>query len=107
MLTGDKLETAESIGFSSQLLTEDMELIRVRTLADVRYTFTREKATYKTFLRKRSLLIEASALKGILGDQETRRWFLPIAKSMETVICCRVSPSQKAEVVKMVKRDDP
>ena len=35
-----------------------------------------------------------------------QRWFLKITKSLETVLCCRVSPSQKAEVVKLIKNDD-
>lgn len=34
-------------------------------------------------------------------------WFLKIAKTCEAVICCRVSPAQKAEVVKLIKDDDP
>lgn len=32
---------------------------------------------------------------------------MKITKNFETVICCRVSPKQKAEVVKLVKNDDP
>ena len=32
VLTGDKLETAESIGFSSRLLTPEMDIIRCRNL---------------------------------------------------------------------------
>jgi P-type E1-E2 ATPase len=35
VLTGDKLETAESIGFSSRLLTPEMEIMRCRNLEDV------------------------------------------------------------------------
>ena len=35
VLTGDKLETAESIGFSSKLLTPEMNIIRCRNLEDV------------------------------------------------------------------------
>lgn len=35
-----------------------------------------------------------------------KRYFLKIAKSCEAVICCRVSPAQKAEVVKLIKDDD-
>lgn len=35
VLTGDKLETAESIGFSSKLLTADMDIVRCRTHADI------------------------------------------------------------------------
>ena len=35
VLTGDKLETAESIGFSSRLLNEHMNVIRIRTNEDI------------------------------------------------------------------------
>lgn len=35
-----------------------------------------------------------------------KRYFLKIAKTCEAVICCRVSPAQKADVVKLVKDDD-
>ena len=30
-----------------------------------------------------------------------------MSKTCEAVICCRVSPKQKAEVVRMIKQDDP
>jgi len=33
--------------------------------------------------------------------------FIRISKTCEAVICCRVSPGQKAEVVKLIKDDDP
>lgn len=36
-----------------------------------------------------------------------KRWFIKIAKTCEAVICCRVSPAQKADVVKLIKDDDP
>jgi magnesium-transporting ATPase (P-type) len=35
MLTGDKLETAESIGYSSKLLTSQTDIIRIRNELDV------------------------------------------------------------------------
>ena len=35
MLTGDKMETAESIGLSCQLLTADMDIMRCSTLKDL------------------------------------------------------------------------
>jgi phospholipid-transporting ATPase len=58
---------------------------------------------------KRAIIIEASALKYILADEKylVKRNFLKIFRAVDTVICCRVSPKQKAEVVKMVKDDDP
>jgi P-type E1-E2 ATPase len=55
------------------------------------------------------LIIEAGALKHILADDKyiIKRWFLKISRSLQTVICCRVSPRQKAEVVRLMKQDDP
>jgi phospholipid-transporting ATPase len=44
MLTGDKLETAESIGYSTRLLTPVMDLIRVATPEDVILQFNANMA---------------------------------------------------------------
>ena len=33
--------------------------------------------------------------------------FTMLSKTCDTVICCRVSPVQKAEVVRLIKTDDP
>lgn len=54
----------------------------------------------------RGLLVEADALKIILSNMKYKKYFLKIAKSCEAVICCRVSPSQKADVVRLIKGDD-
>lgn len=32
--------------------------------------------------------------------------FIKISKTAEAVICCRVSPGQKADVVRLIKEDD-
>ena len=45
-------------------------------------------------------------LPTILSDFRLKMHFTNIAKSCDAVICCRVSPSQKAEVVKLIKSDD-
>lgn len=44
MLTGDKLETAESIGYSTRLLTPQMDLIKVVTPQDVLLQFNADMA---------------------------------------------------------------
>ena len=44
MLTGDKLETAENIGYSCRLLNKNMEVIKCSTLDDVKREFNAEKA---------------------------------------------------------------
>jgi magnesium-transporting ATPase (P-type) len=70
MLTGDKLETAYSIGFSCKLLTEQMDIITCSTLEDLQQEFTQAKADHNEALikqgAKRALLIEAAALKIVL-----------------------------------------
>ena len=53
------------------------------------------------------VLVESSALKLILSDAELKIYFLKISKTCEAVVCCRVSPGQKAEVVRLIKDDDP
>jgi len=55
---------------------------------------------------QRGLLVEAGALSMILSDIILKKNFIKIAKSCEAVICCRVSPSQKADVVRLIKQDD-
>lgn len=53
------------------------------------------------------LLVEAKALAIILSKHEFKETFLQISKTCEAVICCRVSPGQKADVVRLIKNDDP
>lgn len=50
--------------------------------------------------------MEASALTIILDDPVYKNFFIRIAKTCEAVICCRVSPGQKADVVRLIKQDD-
>ncbi|KII88208.1 hypothetical protein PLICRDRAFT_175835 [Plicaturopsis crispa FD-325 SS-3] len=49
------------------------------------------------------LVIDGSALGYALGDDEHKALLLRLATLCEGVICCRVSPLQKALVVKLVK----
>jgi magnesium-transporting ATPase (P-type) len=44
MLTGDKLETAENIGYSCNLLTKNMEVIKCSNLDDVKRNFNAHTA---------------------------------------------------------------
>jgi len=66
MLTGDKLETAENIGYSCKLLNKNMEVIMCSTLADVKREFNQKSAVInERKIRQqiqRSVLVEAGAL---------------------------------------------
>jgi len=131
VLTGDKVETAINIGFSCNLLNNDMELIHLKVEEDETGETTDEQframldaeltENLKIFgmegsneeLAKARKSHEAPAnTHGIVIDGFTLRWvlhddlkqkFLLLCKQCRSVLCCRVSPAQKAAVVSMVK----
>ncbi|KAJ3191400.1 hypothetical protein HK101_007812 [Irineochytrium annulatum] len=127
VLTGDRQETAINIGFSCKLLTEEMSLIVCNETkhADVRDFFEKKLAAVvgeehsykKNRNRKRNgrldkdafldpeplaLIIDGRSLEFALQD-DVKMTFLEFALHCKVVICCRVSPLQKALVVKLVK----
>ena len=122
VLTGDKVETAINIGFSCNLLSNDMDLI-VFTIpngameaAEVEldkhlttFGITGSDEELKAARKNHeapdpthAIVIDGDALKLVLTD-ELRQKFLLLCKQCKSVLCCRVSPSQKAAVVQMVK----
>lgn len=104
MLTGDKLETAENIAKSCKLILEDFELL---VMSDKNEKVIRKEMTdvlWKRFkkLKERNIrkcfLIEGDCLKVIFaaGNEDIKKKFVSITKDCESVVCCRVSPVQKA-----------
>ncbi|KAG8528732.1 uncharacterized protein KY384_006419 [Bacidia gigantensis] len=122
VLTGDKVETAINIGFSCNLLSNDMDLIVLKVDDDSIESAAAElDKNLKTFnitgsdeeleaARKNheapapthAIIIDGDSLKLVL-EEELRQKFLLLCKQCKSVLCCRVSPSQKAAVVQMVK----
>ncbi|XP_061569995.1 phospholipid-transporting ATPase IB isoform X1 [Cololabis saira] len=108
VLTGDKQETAINIGYSCRLVTHGMSLIIVNedSLDATRATLTGHCSSLGDSLRKENelaLIIDGQTLKYALSF-ELRQAFLDLALSCKAVICCRVSPLQKSEIVDMVKK---
>jgi phospholipid-translocating ATPase len=122
VLTGDKVETAINIGFSCNLLDNDMDLIVLkledesaataeaeldRHLASFGKTGSDEelkaaKKNHEPPAPTHALVIDGESLKVVLDDALKQK-FLLLCKECRSVLCCRVSPSQKAAVVGMVK----
>lgn len=131
VLTGDKVETAINIGFSCNLLNNDMELIHLKVEEDNAGQTSEEEFMKKVEVeldkylkvfeltgsdedlaaaRKNheapapthALVIDGFTLKWVLHD-ELKQKFLLLCKQCKSVLCCRVSPAQKAAVVAMVK----
>ncbi|XP_073710479.1 phospholipid-transporting ATPase IA isoform X3 [Misgurnus anguillicaudatus] len=108
ILTGDKQETAINIGHSCKLLTKNMGLLVINedTLDGTRETLSHHCGVLGDALHKENdfaLIIDGKTLKFALTFG-ARQYFLDLALSCKAVICCRVSPLQKSEVVEMVKK---
>uniref|UniRef100_A0A3P8XYN1 Phospholipid-transporting ATPase n=1 Tax=Esox lucius TaxID=8010 RepID=A0A3P8XYN1_ESOLU len=108
ILTGDKQETAINIGHSCKLLTKNMGMLVINedTLDATRETLSHHCGMLGDALYKENdfaLIIDGKTLKYALSFG-ARQYFLDLALSCKAVICCRVSPLQKSEVVEMVKK---
>lgn len=121
ILTGDKLQTAIEIGYSCNLLTNDMEVMIISTDLP-----EGARAQIEAGLNKIASIQGPPATKGggkvagmdpsatfaVVIDGESLRYalspelkplFLSLGTQCSAVICCRVSPAQKAQTVKLVK----
>ncbi|XP_040029726.2 putative phospholipid-transporting ATPase IA isoform X2 [Gasterosteus aculeatus] len=108
ILTGDKQETAINIGHSCKLLTKNMGMLVINedTLDRTREALSHHCGMLGDALHKENdfaLIIDGKTLKYALTFG-VRQYFLDLALSCKAVICCRVSPLQKSEVVEMVKK---
>ncbi|KAK3123313.1 hypothetical protein QOZ80_8AG0628410 [Eleusine coracana subsp. coracana] len=124
ILTGDKLETAVNIGYSCNLLRKEMEEIFIildnpganasdectgegnrmvpydeidRKLQDAR-----RKISSKDNSTPFALIIDGNALTYALTGR-LKNSFLDLAVDCASVLCCRISPKQKALVTRLVK----
>ncbi|XP_019896178.2 phospholipid-transporting ATPase ID isoform X1 [Esox lucius] len=130
VLTGDKLETAMNIGYSCNMLRDDMNevfiisghtaaevqqqlrsarehilgLSRVSNTADEEKTemFSNDSVFEETIIAEYALIVNGHSLAHAL-EPELEQVLLETACLCKTVICCRVTPMQKAQVVELVK----
>ncbi|KAI9323661.1 hypothetical protein BX666DRAFT_2016811 [Dichotomocladium elegans] len=107
VLTGDKTETAINIGFSCNLITNDMKMIILKadTREDTKVQLEQAVATAydPKATKKLALVIDGTTLKYAL-EPTLQTLLLRVGMKCNSVVCCRVSPKQKAQVVAMVKK---
>lgn len=126
VLTGDKLETAINIGFACSFLRQGMKQILI-TLDTPEINVVEAQGDKEAIskvsresVRKQisegqmqvslvrgnddvfALIIDGKSLAYAL-EEETKDKFLSVAIGCASVICCRVSPKQKALVTRLVK----
>ncbi|CAH0049250.1 unnamed protein product [Clonostachys solani] len=111
VLTGDRQETAINIGMSCKLLSEEMMLLIVNEESAVatRDNIQKKLDAIRTQgggtieMDTLALVIDGKSLTFAL-EKDLEKLFLDLAVMCKAVICCRVSPLQKALVVKLVKK---
>ncbi|XP_067143833.1 probable phospholipid-transporting ATPase IIA [Centruroides vittatus] len=100
MLTGDKLETATSIAKSSHLVSRNQQTHIFHSIK------SRHEAHLElnSFRRKNdcTLIINGDALEICLKFYPSE--FMELACQCPAVVCCRCSPTQKAEVVRLIQQ---
>ncbi|XP_043268866.1 probable phospholipid-transporting ATPase IIB isoform X2 [Venturia canescens] len=100
MLTGDKLETATCIATSSRLVSRTQGLHVFKSVV----TRTDAHLELNTFRKKQdcALVISGDSLEVCLQYYQPE--FMELACGSPAVVCCRCSPTQKAEVVTLIQR---
>ncbi|XP_075885168.1 phospholipid-transporting ATPase ID-like [Nelusetta ayraudi] len=135
VLTGDKQETAENIGYSCNMLRDEMDdifIVAASTSEDVgeelrkaRKKMSPGSSDEPKISKSRSgllwlqeiqtveeekvdgqygLIINGHSLALALEEPDLQLELLRTACMCQTVICCRVTPLQKAQVVQLVKK---
>eukprot|EP00761_Pharyngomonas_kirbyi_P000391 gb/GECH01000391.1/.p1 GENE.gb/GECH01000391.1/~~gb/GECH01000391.1/.p1 ORF type:complete len:1222 (+),score=292.51 gb/GECH01000391.1/:1-3666(+) len=111
VLTGDKEETAINIGYACSLLTTDMNVVVLRDTEDVHtmgeriYEAHQEAQSRNSNQEPCGVVVDGKALTTIMNEPEIRMRFLRLGMLCQAVVCCRVTPLQKSQVVELVKHN--
>ncbi|KAM4860112.1 phospholipid-transporting ATPase IH isoform 4-T4 [Thomomys bottae] len=128
VLTGDKMETAAATCYACKLFRRGTQLLELTTkrleeqsLHDVLFelsktvlrcsgSLSRDACSgLSTDMHDYGLIIDGAALSLIMkprGDGSSsnyRELFLEICRNCSAVLCCRMAPLQKAQIVKLIK----
>jgi len=106
MLTGDKRETAINIGHSCRLI-KDYSAVTVldHTIGHLEQHIAAAMLDVQSGnVAHAVVVIDGGTLAIVEADDALRKLFLDLAISADSVVCCRASPSQKAGLVKSIRR---
>lgn len=118
VLTGDKTETAINIGYSCNVLPKDCTLLIIRgatgyydggsTIQQLDSALSVIEESVASQTREIfSLIIDGNALIYALDTPSIQSKLLLLTTHCIAVMCCRVSPKQKAKVVLLVRDSQP
>ncbi|KAI4899997.1 hypothetical protein NFI96_014505, partial [Prochilodus magdalenae] len=124
VLTGDKIETAVNVGYACKLMDPDTRLLQGEELRqllqsptpEVYFHMDKESLVWSTDKRSKTAIVvdgfELIRLHQLISLQadliktpEMGARFVSLSNQCQSVLCCRVTPGQKAEVVELVKKN--
>uniref|UniRef100_A0A669QWL1 Phospholipid-transporting ATPase n=1 Tax=Phasianus colchicus TaxID=9054 RepID=A0A669QWL1_PHACC len=128
VLTGDKMETAAATCYACKLFRRNTQILELTTkkieeqslhdvLFDLSKTVLRHSGSLtrdslsglSTDMQDYGLIIDGAALSLIMKPRQDgssgnyRELFLEICRNCSAVLCCRMAPLQKAQIVKLIK----
>ena len=126
LLTGDKVDTSLEIAKSSNLINDNMFLIFLtfdggsienklrklknefnipssKELRNINLNEITQKIHRKQGGKDMSIIIDGIALEEIFSSDTLSLLFFNLAIVAKSVLCCRMNPSQKSKIVKLVK----
>ncbi|XP_012908498.1 phospholipid-transporting ATPase IH isoform X3 [Mustela putorius furo] len=128
VLTGDKMETAAATCYACRLFRRGTQLLELTTkrleeqsLHDVLFELSKTVLRHSGSLTRDNfsglsadlqdfgLIIDGAALSLVMKPREDgsggnyRELFLEICRNCSAVLCCRMAPLQKAQIVKLIK----
>lgn len=108
ILTGDKQETAKNIGFACDLLNTEMSILEpqgesIQELKENLKAYIEEYTVSDKRKNGLGLIVNGTKLGWIMENEHLKHLFLHLGTMCEAVVCCRVSPLQKSQVVSLVK----
>lgn len=104
VLTGDKTETALNVSKSCRHFSNSMKnnfLVNIEK-NDIR-TKLKELLSIKENSNQ-SLVVDGKTLSFIFDESDLKKEFIQICLKCKAVLCCRMSPKQKAQIVRLVKK---
>ncbi|KAK7889658.1 hypothetical protein WMY93_025218 [Mugilogobius chulae] len=116
VLTGDKKETAVNIGYACKLLDAETRLVEWHELRqilqspDPQVTFSKARQTELWAVDKHmagtktAVVLTGPELAEFVQKPEWGATLMKLATQCQSVLCCRVTPGQKADIVKLVRK---
>ncbi|GAA5862675.1 hypothetical protein JCM3774_001882, partial [Rhodotorula dairenensis] len=99
MLTGDKMETATSIAISTKLVGRRQYIHQIAKLKSPEQA--RDEIEFLQTKLDCCLVIDGESLQ--LCIEHFRQDFIELSTQLSTVVACRCSPTQKADVARLIR----